>query len=276
MNELLPKLAEFGLHVQPSKSKLLCLMGSSKVKLRVGEDVVTPMSADETFTVLNLPIARDNTEMKILHSLIDKARGKFGGILHILTSSAPLKARIEVLNKVVQGTFAWTIGILFPTAAVQTTFNHFQYSCIRRMMGLKRVAKGTWVDGEAWMLRLARAMVHRMGEKRWGDCAVLAYWAFTGHRVRGAGLPFPSAAARLSDFRSLSWWNKEQSLASGRRRGRDFPFLMNGERRVARAVGSEDWRVVALNREQWAGFAQTWLQQEAVPWSSSRQVALCN
>ena len=270
VNELLPKLAEFGLHVQSSKSKLLCLRGSSKVKLKLGEDIVTPMSADETFAVLNLPIARGNTEMKILQFLIDKGRGKFGGILHILRSSAPLKARIEVLNKVVQGTFAWTIGILFPTAAVQAALNHFQYSCVWRMMGLKRVANETWVDGEARMLRLARAMVHRMGEKRWGDCAVLAY------RVRGAGLPFPSAAARLSDFRSLSWWNREQRLAGGRRHGRHFPFLMNGERRVARAVGSEDWRVVALNREQWAGYAQTWLQQEAVPWSSIRQVALCN
>ena len=168
VNELLPKLAEFGLRVQPSKSKLLCLRGPRQVELRLGEDIVKPMSDDETFTVLNLPISRDNTEMKILHALLDKARCKFGGILHILTSSAPLRARIRVLNRVVQGTFSWVIGVLFPSTAVQAALHHFQHSCVRRMMGLKRLANETWVDGEAMMLRLARALVHRLEEKDGG------------------------------------------------------------------------------------------------------------
>ena len=63
---------------------------------------------------------------------------------------------------------------------------------------------------------------------------------------------------------------------NGRRRGRHFPFLMSGERRVARVIGNDAWRVAAMNRQQWAGFAQTWLQQEAIPWTSCRQAALCN
>ena len=94
VDELLPKLAEFGLHVQPTKSKLLCLRGSRNVQLKLGSDVVAPMSDDETFAVLNLPISRDNTETKILHALLDRARGKFGGILRILTSSALLRKRV--------------------------------------------------------------------------------------------------------------------------------------------------------------------------------------
>ena len=228
VNELLPKLAEFGLDVQPSKSKLLCLRGSRRVVLKLGDDTVTPMSDEETFTVLNLPISKDNTEMKILHALLDKARSKFGGILHILTSSSSLKKRIWILNKVVKGTFAWVVGILFPTAAVQSALNHFQYCCVRKMMGLKRLAGETWVDGEARMLRLARAPVHRLEERRWGDCAVVAYWAFTGHRVRGSSLPFPSAAAKMSHFRGLGWWNQQQLSLQGQRHGRHFPFLMNG------------------------------------------------
>ena len=276
VDELLPKLAEFGLYVQPSKSKLLCLRGSRRVVLKLGDDIISPMGEDETFTVLNLPISKDNTEMKILQALLDKARSKFGGILHILTSSAPLKKRIWILNKVVMGTFSWVVGILFPTAAIQSALNHFQYCCVRKMMGLRRLAGETWVDGEARMIRLARALVHRLEERRWGDCAVAAYWAFTGHRVRGSALPFPSAAAKLSHFRTLSWWNQQQLSLQGQRHGRHFPFLMNGERRVARAVGEDEWRVATFNRQQWSGFAQTWLQQEAIPWSASRQSAICN
>ena len=248
VDRLLPRLAEFGLHVQPTKSKLLCLRGSRHVQLNLGGEMIKPIPEDETFTILNLPISQKNTEMTILYALLDKARSKFGGIHHILTSNAPLKKRVDILNKVVKGTFAWVVGILFPSAAIQTTLNHFQYCCIRRMMGLKRLAGETWVEGEARMLRIARAMVHRLEEKRWGDCAVLAYWSFTGHRVRGLALPFPSAAARLSQFRSLQWWNQEQTRGEGRRHGRHFPFLMNSERRVARVIGSEDWQVAALNR----------------------------
>ena len=276
VNELLPKLAAFGLHVQPTKSKLLCLRGARNVEIKLGEDIIKPMSEEETFTVLNLPVARENTEMKILYALLDKARGKFGGILHILTSRAPLKQRIQVLNKVVQGTFMWAVGILFPTSALQSTLNHFQYCCVRKMMGLKRLGGETWVDGEARMLRIARAMIHRLEEDRWGDRAVLAYWSFTGHRVRGLSHQCPSAAASVSHFRGLPWWSGEQATSSGRRHGRHFPFLMNGERRVARVTGSEEWRVAAMNRQQWAGFSRAWLRQEAIPWASCRQTALCS
>ena len=77
----------------------------------------------------------------------------------------------------------WVIGILFPTSALQSTLNHFQCCSVRKMMGLKRLAGETRVDGEARMLRVARAMVHRLGEDRWGDRAILSYWSFTGHRV---------------------------------------------------------------------------------------------
>ena len=276
MDELLPKLAAFGLHVQPTKSQLLCLRGSRNVELKLGDNTLKPMSEDDTFTVLNLPVASENTEMKILQALLDKARGKFGGILHILTSKASLKQRIQVLNKVVRGTFLWVVGILFPTAALQSTLNHFQYSCVRKMMGLKRLADETWVDGEARMLRIARAMLHRLEEERWGDRAILAYWSFTGHRVRGMSQRVPSAAARVSHFRGLPWWIREQTTSLGRRHGRHFPFLMNSERRVARASGSEEWRVAAMNRQQWAGLAGVWLRQEAIPWASCRQTALCS
>ena len=274
VNELLPQLAAFGLHVQPSKSKLLCFRGVRNVKLQLGENTIEPIAEQEPFTVLNLPICRDNTEMKILHALIDKARGKFWSILPILTSKAPLKSRLGILNKVVHGVFAWVVGILFPSPIVQSALNHFHYSCVRKMMGLKRVGGENWVDGEARMLRIARLMVHRLEEQRWGDRAVVAFWNFTGHRVRGHSLP--SAAACVSHFRGLPWWNQQQRSSLGSRHGRHFPFLMNSERRVASVVGSENWRVAAMNRQQWAGLSLAWLRQEALPWTSNRQPSLCN
>ena len=275
VDRLVPMLAQFGLKVQPTKSKLLCLRGDKNVVLWIDNQQVKPLGPDETFTVLNLPIHAENTEMKIVEALLDRARGKFYQILHILTSNAALSKRLQVLNTVVWGTISWVIGIIFPTKQCQEALNKFQYACVRKMMGIKR-GNEYWVDYEARSLRAARAMVHRMEHKRWGDKHLAAYWAFTGHRVRAGAREGCSAAGRLSHFRGLGWWQQQQRSSGGRRHGHHFPFLMNCERSISRVAGTADWRVLAANRVQWAERVGDWIQQEAVPWSSGRQPSLDN
>ena len=100
-----------------------------------------------------------------------------------------------------------------------------------------------------------------------------AYWDFTGHRVRGIPREFPSAAHKLSWYRGLPWWQEEQKKDSGKRHGRRF---LNSERRVSKVVNTTSWREVALNRGMWANHSQEWCKQNAVAWSSGRQLALKN
>ena len=265
VDRLVPQLAEFGLRTQPTKSKLLCLRGNREVTLMIDGQQVKVLGSEETLTVLNLPIHAENTEVKIVDALLEKARSKFYQIMHILTSSAPLSRRIQVLNTVVWGAVSWFIGIIFPTKQCQEKLNRFQYYCVRKMMGIRR-GDEYWVDYESRSLRIARAMLYRMEQTRWGDKHLAAFWAFAGHRVRNGNREGCSSAGHLSHFRGLGWW----------RHGRHFPFLMNCERSISRAAGTVEWRVLAANREQWAERRDAWIKQESVPWSSCRQPALEN
>ena len=61
VNLLLPKLAVFGLKVNPLKSKLLVIRGSRQVSLRLDNQEIKPMAETDVFTVLNLPIHPKST-----------------------------------------------------------------------------------------------------------------------------------------------------------------------------------------------------------------------
>ena len=224
--------------------------------------------------IMNLPVGLESTEQRILEALVDKARGKFFGILHILCSSAPLSSRIKVLEAVVFGSLRWCLGALVPTVQAQQLLNYFHFNCMRRMMGIKRGAGERWVDFEARSLRIARAKVFQMSGVRWGDKHLSAFWRYTGHLVRDGQQSNASVAGILAGFRDLVWWTRQGSLSHGVRHRRHFPFLMNTERRIARTTGDIAWRVAACNRAQWKGFEKQWILQEQIPWASGRQPSL--
>ena len=208
--------------------------------------------------IMNLPVGCESAEIKVLEAKVDKARGKFYGILHILCSFAPLSQRLKVLEAVVFGAIRLCLGAIFPTAAAQGLINFFQYNCVRRMMGVKKGGVETWVDFQSRSIRAARVVVHRHQQHRWGDERLAIYWQYLGHRVREGQKDQPSVTGALSMFRRLGWWKIQQRLSQGARRHRHFPFLMNCERRVARVVGGPNWRVAAANRAQWKGFETSW------------------
>ena len=233
-----------------------------------------PLEKNETLMIMNLPPGNESTEIRVLEALVDKARGKFFGIQHILCSSAPLTKRLKVLEAVVFGTMRWCLGSIFPTAGAQSLLNYFQFNCVRRMMGIKRGGSELWVDFEARSLRAARAVVHNTQKIRWGDKHLAAYWQYLGHRVRDGQSENPSVTGSMSMYRGLGWWELQQQSIRGTRHNRHFPFLMNCERKVARTIGGPNWRVAAANRQQWKGFESAWVEQERVEWASGRQLAL--
>ena len=76
--------------------------------------------------IMNLPLGLESTEQRVLEALVDKARGKFFGVLHILRSSAPLSLRVKVLQAVVFGSLRWCLGALVPTVQAQQLLNYFK------------------------------------------------------------------------------------------------------------------------------------------------------
>ena len=157
VDKLLPMLAYYGLVVQPAKCKLLCLRGSRALPLVLDGKKIYPLAEDEVFSVMNLPLNIESTEQRILEALVDKARGKFFGILHILCSKAPLNARLKVLEAVVFGSMRWCLGALVPTPCAQQLLNYFQCNCVRRMLGIRRTSGELWVDYEMRSLRISQS-----------------------------------------------------------------------------------------------------------------------
>ena len=276
MNKLLPSLAMYGLHIQPAKCVLMCIQGSKTTPLMLDGMPLFPQKGEDVVYIMNLPVGPESTEARIMEHLVDRARKKYFGILHLLQSRASLGCRIKLLNTVVFGVFRWVVGALFPTPQLQNILNYFQYNCIRRMMKIGRQEKELWVDFEARSLRLARAMVFKHDGKRWGDRHVEAHWEFVGHRSRGNEREWPSAANKLTWYRGLPWWQQEQQRQAGRRHGRHFPHLMNCERRVSHTVSTTAWREKTLNRAEWANYKEAWCQQNQVAWASGRQPSLMN
>ena len=271
---LVPRLAAYGLEVQPAKCSLLCIQGDRNTPLLVGGKPLHPLEKNEVLFVMNLPLRLEATETTIMEHLIDRARKKFFGTLHILTANAPLKARMKLLNTVVFGVLRWIIGALFPSAQLQSMLNFFQMNCIRRMMKLTRKTDELWVDYEARTLRLARAMVHKVDGVRWGDVHAEAYWDFLGHRTRNGLRDDASTAGLLSHYRGIQWWQTQQNLSMGARHRRHYPHLMNCERRVAASVGTAAWRDMTRDRYSWQARRDRWVQDVRVAWASGRQAAL--
>ena len=224
--------------------------------------------------IMNLPVGYVATERHILEQLLDRARAKFHSIGHILCSRAPLHSRMRVLKTVVYGVISWVVGALFPSKQLQQMLNHFQCRCVRQMMGIRRGAGELWLDWEMRSMRLARVEIWRFAGQRWGEDFVKAYWTYAGHRVREGMKPNGSVAGILTHFRGLRWWKREQESTHGARHPRHFPQLMNEERCISEAVGTEDWRVIATNRSQWSSFLPQWMRVMSVPWTSGRQSSL--
>ena len=248
LNALLPRLGALGLFVQPLKCQLL----SSKIVpgsfVTIDGKQLHPVPPGEPVMIMNLPVGFESTERRILEHLLDRARRKFHGISHILCSRAPLQSRMRVLRTVVFGVLSWAVGALFPSRQLQLMVNHFECSCVRKMMGIKR--GGVWLGWEKRSMRLARAEIWRFAGQRWGDACAKAFWTYTGHRVREGAKMNASVAGLLSMYRGIQWWRREQNSVVGTRHPRHFPQLMNAERCISEVVGAGEWRVVALNRSQ--------------------------
>ena len=117
LNALLPRLRDFGLCVQPPKCKLLSTHHVAGAHLVLEGHRLLPMPKGDPIMIMNLPVGFENTEKHVLERLIERARSKFFGILHILTSSAPLAGRLRVLRTVVFGASGGWLGYCSPASS---------------------------------------------------------------------------------------------------------------------------------------------------------------
>ena len=135
---LLPRLGAFGLTLQPTKCQMMLLGGIADPELVLDGVPLVPLPRDEPLYVMHLPVHPAISDMDLAVFLLDKARSKFYSLLPVLSSKASLPWRLQLLDKTVLGAIKWVLGILCPAPKIQQCINHFQFRCVRTMMGLRR------------------------------------------------------------------------------------------------------------------------------------------
>ena len=229
----------------------MCCVGERKLKL--GDFVLEALPGDEALTLMHVPVGISVSDVQLLGFIIEKARSKFFGMKEIPQSKASLKARLGLMDKILLERMRWMLGCLFPTAKLQEMLNGFQIWCIRAAMNLKWKGQGVHAEFEINALRLARAALHHNQGIRWGNMLIKQFWGYLGHRVRDGDRQAASTAGVLSHFRTLEWWEQQQTSRDGLRHGgAHFPQLMNRERAIARHCGGGQ-ETVGINGENTDG-----------------------
>ena len=222
-------LAKAGLKINLAKCELyISAYHCGPRSLSMGGHVLV---AQESLTVMGLPMRVQATTCELLAGLLGRARDAFWSMKKLMLSKTPLHARIRLMERVVAGT-----GL-----------------CIS-MMGLKRGAEEGWLTHRKKAYRAAWGALWRSKHRRWSTIWCERHWAYVGHLARGLLHQPCSAASILCAYRSLEWWNQEkQKRESGRVKHTHqyyFARLMNAEKLLDSVAGGP-WRVLAQNREQW-------------------------
>ena len=273
LDDLLPRLAREGLHIQPPKCQLLTFGDVQGTHLMLQGFRLVPMRTDEPLIVMNAPMHPIIGDIDLLYFQINKARRKLFSIKHILQGPGRIVSKLKLLESVIFGSFRWMIGAVFPSPKAQQALNAFQMYAVAMALNIRRRPQELWVDYKQRFHRMARVCIFTNEVTRWGTLALRAFWQYTGHRVRAADGPCPTVATMLTNFRSLPWWTVEQSRAGGLRHRRHFPFLMGVERDIA-SIATEAWREKARSRAEWRELENRWVVKFEVPWSSNRQATL--
>ena len=179
------------------------------------------------------------------------------------------------VRMLVEGCWSWTAGSLHWEKDDLKAMNSMQLRVLRLCFGCRRGADEDWVAHNARSLRDVRAWVCNHGVERWSTKILRLQFQLMGHWARRWEGDVQCLACRMQLWRSLKWWQKEQSVsrAGGGKRHPGCFRAANLERSLATSIGLE-WVDAARNRDGWRQLLKMWLASEDVAWSQGRQLAL--
>ena len=178
-------LSRWGLSINVAKSQLYVTPDArDKGPILVAGQVLQP---SDYLLVMGLKFAVGASVVDLVGPLLARARDVFWGLKHLFLGKAPLKGKLNLLYKVVLGSFAWCIGAIPPDNAALHAVNSYLYQMVAWCMGLRRRPGEGWLEHRVRSLRAARNMVHRLVGKRW---SIRFGWRGSGHtRVIVQGFP---------------------------------------------------------------------------------------
>ncbi|CAE7778272.1 unnamed protein product [Symbiodinium sp. CCMP2456] len=105
---------------------------------------------------------------------------------------------------------------------------------------------------------------------RWSTIILEQIWGLLGHMCRG-----DPVGGQLLRWRCLAWWNANRPPHGNISHAGRFNAYMDIDRQIT-SVAGENWHEIAMDRGQWSGLLQTWLDKYDVPWASGRQTSIMN
>ena len=274
LDRLVAVLAQWGLRLNSEKCLVLAWGSTRGRSLVLDGTHKEAVPADQTLTVMGIPLRPGISPQDIVTTLIARARTAFWANKELLQSTARLKDRIKLLQTTVWQAIAWVIGVVMPTQQTLQMLNSFQYQCIVTMTQLKRRPGEFFVDFQTRSKRLARCWLYAAQLSRWSTLHLSLVWRYSGHRARQMHFASASVAGVLTAFRTPEWWAQQQGLMSGERhKRRHFPRITL-EERVLTQVTAGDWRQVAQDRAAWKGLEAQFVDMHDLPWCSGKQLAL--
>ena len=110
-----------------------------------------------TTTHHGVPVGPKVTSVEVLESFLNRARKSFHAKHEILHSSAPIKSRLLVLDRVVLATMTWALGVMRPTQELTRALNYMQVQMVVSvMMGKRRRPGEGFVESQQRLQRLAQ------------------------------------------------------------------------------------------------------------------------
>ncbi|CAE7541494.1 unnamed protein product [Symbiodinium sp. CCMP2456] len=271
IKQLMVVLSEYGLKLNGSKCQLLTSphWGGAKF-IHVGG---VKVEAVHTMEIMGLPMRVGMSMCELIGPLLSRAKSKFWAAKHVLRSHAPVKGRLQLMERLVGGAVQWCLAAFPPDRSDIGLLNSTQQLISVWAMKLGKRDSENWEGFRKRSHRAARAALHHANLERWGTSWIRKWWRYSGHRARGLLRDAPPIRAHIDSFRTLSWWTGEKRKKDGLQHTHHYPKLMNMERAMDAAAG-EEWRVVAQDRVEWRRREQTFVDNLDLPWSSSRQTQL--
>ena len=277
IDEFASTLQTFGLRLNPDKCQLYCTSSvPGEHQVLVSDQVVR---ASESLLVMGHSFSVSISMYDFIAPLATRARAKFWECRSIFRSHAPMRDRARSMQKVVGATALWSIACFPPDKAAMSLLNSTQLQLMTWLLKFAKRADETWDTFRQRSFRGARAALHSAGLERWSTLWLRRYWRFAGHRVRGMLSQVPVISSVYEDFRTHSWWVREQELnrhrpkRDQRRHCRHYPRLSLLEQSMD-AVAGHPWRLAAHDRAKWKHLEDSWVTKMDLPWSSGRQLSL--
>ena len=272
LEQFLRTLSQYGLEVNVKKCQLYCSRDvPGAQELQVAGYLLKSVDAID---VMGLRMRKGMTVCELIQPLLARAKTKFWSVKHLLRCKSPLPGRLALFERVVAGAGLWCLAASPPDNAAMGLLNAMQTMLLGWMLRLSKYPDETWLQFKQRSVRASRCVLHRWGFCRWSTLWLRKWWDYSGHRVRAVLSDSPPLSSLLDQFRTLSWWRRQQNSSTGvKRGGRHYAKLTIMEESMNKPCGGY-WRDVAHDRGRWKGLRDIWVQQNDLPWTSGRQLAL--